>query len=83
MESRMREIRMSGLMRGSNGADIFVTLLSTLLLFRGLVMNWSEQSFTHYLNAVDETLEAYVRQYIEAQPESVEQIDFAFQIHIA
>jgi len=27
----------------------------------------------------DETLEAYVRQYIEAQPEVVEQIDFAFQ----
>ncbi len=27
----------------------------------------------------DETLEAYVRQYIEAQPETVEEIDFAFQ----
>jgi len=27
----------------------------------------------------DETLEAYVRQYVEAQPEAVEQIDFAFQ----
>ena len=28
----MREIRMSGLMRGSDGADLFVTLLSTLLV---------------------------------------------------
>ncbi len=27
----------------------------------------------------DETLEAYVRQYVEAQPENAEQIDFAFQ----
>lgn len=27
----------------------------------------------------DETLEAYVRQYLEAQPETVEEIDFAFQ----
>jgi len=27
----------------------------------------------------DETLEAYVRQYIEAQPQTVEEIDFAFQ----
>jgi len=27
----------------------------------------------------DETLEAYVRQYIEAQPEAVEEINFAFQ----
>jgi len=27
----------------------------------------------------DETLEAYVRQYIEAQPEAVREIDFAFQ----
>ncbi len=27
----------------------------------------------------EETLEAYVRQYIEAQPDSVDQIDFAFQ----
>ena len=27
----------------------------------------------------DETLEAYVRQYLEAQPEVVEEIDFAFQ----
>jgi uncharacterized protein len=27
----------------------------------------------------DDTLEAYVRQYIEAQPNSVDQIDFAFQ----
>ena len=27
----------------------------------------------------DETLRAYVRQYIEAQPETVEEIDFAFQ----
>ena len=27
----------------------------------------------------DETLEAYVRQYIEAQPEVVQEIDFAFQ----
>jgi uncharacterized protein len=27
----------------------------------------------------DETLDAYVRQYIEAQPEPVEEIDFAFQ----
>ena len=27
----------------------------------------------------DETLEAYVRQYIEAQPEMVDEIDFAFQ----
>lgn len=27
----------------------------------------------------DATLEAYVRQYIEAQPEAVEEIDFAFQ----
>jgi uncharacterized protein len=27
----------------------------------------------------DETVEAYVRQYIEAQPEVVEEIDFAFQ----
>lgn len=27
----------------------------------------------------DETLEAFVRQYIEAQPETVDQIDFAFQ----
>ena len=27
----------------------------------------------------DETLEAYVRQYIEAQPETVQAIDFAFQ----
>ncbi len=27
----------------------------------------------------DETLEAYVRQYVEAQPEAVREIDFAFQ----
>lgn len=27
----------------------------------------------------DETLEAYVRQYVEAQPEAVEELDFAFQ----
>jgi len=27
----------------------------------------------------DETLEAYVRQYLEAQPDSIEEIDFAFQ----
>ncbi len=27
----------------------------------------------------DETLEAYVRQYLEAQPEGVQEIDFAFQ----
>ena len=33
----------------------------------------------HSWRMSDETLDVYVRQYIEAQPEAVDQIDFAFQ----
>jgi len=38
-ESRMREIRTSGLTRGSNGTGESRPLLSTLLIF---VVNWIE-----------------------------------------